>query len=218
MLEVRILAPSSSERELYLPVPRATQSGVPHPPWSEGSMSPRSSDGAKVDATPKGSFYEGDESPRSITAACSFDPTPLDLPPAFPEEEQEERGVNESGREEASDQEFEGRDRARWEERLTSNAAHVDFVAMCERKRRRSRELARELEQLSWAGRAHPLTQLLALSAALLLLAEVMPAVLLHPPSATPPIKPKAALLQPLMMHYEFDPDMFDNFWFPLFV
>ena len=40
-----------------------------------------------------------------------------------------------------------------------------------------------------------------------------------HPPTATtPPIKPKAALLQPLMMHYEFDPDMFDNFWFPLFV
>ena len=39
-----------------------------------------------------------------------------------------------------------------------------------------------------------------------------------RPTATTPPIKPKAALLQPLMMHYEFDPDMFDNFWFPLFV
>ena len=182
-------------------------------------MSPRSSDEAKDEVTPKGSVYEGDDSPRSITAACSSQlapPTPLDLPPAFPEEEREAGGVNESGCEEASDQEFEGRDRARWDEWLTSDA-HVDFVAMCERKRHRSRELARDLEQRSWAGRAHSRTQLLALS--VLLAAVMLLCFLLHPPTATtPPIKPKAALLQPLMMHYEFDPDMFDNFWFPLFV
>ena len=182
-------------------------------------MSPRSSDEAKDEVTPKGSVYEGDDSPRSITAACSSQlapPTPLDLPPAFPEEEREAGGVNESGCKEASDQEFEGRDRARWDERLTIDA-HVDFVAMCERKRHRSRELARDLEQRSWAGRAHSRTQLLALS--VLLAAVMLLCFILHPPTATtPPIKPKAALLQPLMMHYEFDPDMFDNFWFPLFV
>ena len=145
-------------------------------------MSPRSSDEAKDEVTPKGSVYEGDDSPRSITAACSFQlaPTPLDLPPAIP-------------------------------------GNLIDFVAMCERKRHRSRELARDLEQLSWAGRAHSRTQLLALS--VLLAAVMLLCFLPHPPtSTTPPIKPKAALLQPLMMHYEFDPDMFDNFWFPLFV
>ena len=145
-------------------------------------MSPRSSDETKDEVTPKGSVYEGDDSPRSITAACSSQlaPTLLDLPPAIP-------------------------------------GNLIDFVAMCERKRHRSRELARDLEQRSWAGRVHSRTQLLALS--VLLAAVMLLCFLPHPPTATtPPIKPKAALLQPLMMHYEFDPDMFDNFWFPLFV
>ena len=198
---------------------------------SDGSMSLQSSDGDRGDVSPKVSFYDGDESPRSITAACmpwstQFAPTPLDLPPAFSKEEEEEGGVHESGGTEASDEEFEGWDRAWWEERprpiphasgpLTSDE-HVDFVAMCERKRRRSRELAGDLEDLSRADRVHPLTYFLALSAALVLLAAVVPlSFIVHPPS--PPIKPKAALFEPLMMHYEFDPDMFDNFWFPLFV
>ena len=225
-----------SSRALY-PRPRARP--------NDGSMSPRSSDGdgsprgSHGDVSPKVSFYDGDESPRSITAACmpwstQFAPTPLALPPAFSSPgvvQEEEGGVHESGRTEASDEESEEWesqwDRAWWEERpwpvpyasgaLTCDE-HVDFVAMCERKRRSSRELAGDLEDLSRAELVHPLTYFLALSAALLLLAAVMPLTfIVHPP--TPPVKPKAALFQPLMMmHYEFDPDMFDNFWFPLFV
>ena len=191
----------------------------------------RSNDGRMCDVPPKVSFYDGDVSPQSITAACmpwstQFAPMPLALPPTFSKEEEQEGGVHESGDTEANDEEFEGWDRAWWEERprpiphasgpLTSDE-HVDFVAMCERKRRRSRELAGDLEDLSRADRVHPLTYFLALSAALVLLAAVVPlSFIVHPPS--PPIKPKAALFEPLMMHYEFDPDMFDNFWFPLFV
>lgn len=189
---------------------------------SDGSMSPQSSNGDRSEVLPKVSFYDGDDSPRSITAACmpwstQFAPTPLELPPASSVPGvvlEEEGGVHESGGK-ASDEEFEGWDRDSGP--LTSDE-HVDFVAMCERKRRRSRELAGDLEDLSGADRVHPLTYFLALSAALLLLAAIMPlSFIVHPPS--PPVKPKAALFQPLlMMHYEFDPDMFDNFWFPLFV
>merc|ERR1711935_1043557 len=192
-------------------------------------MSPGSSAGE-----PKLRFYDEDQSPRSITAAfMPWSLTPLALPPTLVQpssgviQEEEEGGVHESGGKEASDEEFEEEwDRAWFEERpwpvpytsgsLTSND-HVKFVAMCERKRRSSRKLADDLDGMSRAGR-HPLTYLLILAAALLLLAAVMPMSHGHGHPPSPPIKPKAARFQPLWMHYEFDPDMFDNFWFPLFI
>merc|ERR1711935_1200611 len=129
-------------------------------------MSPGSSAGE-----PKLRFYDEDQSPRSITAAfMPWSLTPLALPPTLV---QPSSGVI---------QEEEEWDRAWFEERpwpvpytsgsLTSND-HVKFVAMCERKRRSSRKLADDLDGMSRAGR-HPLTYLLILAAALLLLAAVM--------------------------------------------
>ena len=63
-----------------------------------------------------------------------------------------------------------------------------------------------------------PTEAVIVILAALLCVLAAMLAQRPRTTATTPPIKPKAALLQPLMMHYEFDPDMFDNFWFPLFV
>ena len=195
-------------------------------PWSHDDASPRSDGDA---SSPKLRFYEEEHSPRSITAVCmpwsmQRAPAPLVLPPAFssftsPSRIQEEESVHKSGGGAAE------WDRGWFEERpcpvpwsLTSDD-HVKFVAMCERKRRSSRELADDLEDMSRSDRVRYRFRyfILACAAALLLLAAVMPlSLVLHPPS--PPAKSNAALFQPLwMMHYEFDPDMFDNFWFPLF-